>query len=652
MKGKSLLKISALSLLLMGAVSPAMAQTPFKDNIAGNIGGTRFVVTTPASVSGVKKISYATWSAAASPTISNVEVAKAYDTLGATTLTSTLTGKFALIYRGGGITFSDKASRCKAAGAIGVIIVNNIPGDPVGMGATPSTFTIDIPVIMVSDVDGKAINDAVLASPGSVKVTLGTWNTGGTHDLGILPDYQAVAHARNIPLHQLTGSAGTKAYKRYIGGAVANYGAATETGITVTDSIFWTPSASSSETFVTAHSYSVPSISVADSIKFGFGTGSFELPVPTTSGKYTHRHSMTYSNTDAFPQDNVATTYDYVNDSIFCKGGYDYTNARPSYSIGIRPGTTTPTDFVMGNLFYVRNGGYFARKAQFYLQHDTNPTLDAFSTLVYLMKWTDGVNAPGKTGAVKDSFVSVNELEIIAAGGKSFNNLDTSGRVINVDLLDPNSSAAKLMTVDDNSWYFLAVDVPAPLFMGMDESQSFFTRGYAQWLNGGAVLNAPIEETFGGSGFVNSSSTGFGNFNDFTADDNNFVGPFPFSGSLMTMDSVFFDRYNQIPALAFVMSKNTKTSIGETAKSIGKTSVYPNPAVGEQITVEVALDKMNKTVLYSLVDISGRSVFKETHNNVMNEKFQIPVKNIPAGTYIFIAAGEEGSSVHKLVIQH
>lgn len=652
MKGKTLLKISALSLLLMGAVSPVMAQTPFKDNIADNIGGTRFVVTAPSTVSGVKKISYATWGAAASPTISNAVVAKAYDTLGAATLTSSLTGKFALIYRGGGITFSDKASRCKAAGAIGVIIVNNIPGDPVGMGATPSTFTIDIPVLMVSDVDGKMINDAVLASPGSVKVTLGTWNTGGTHDLGIMPAYQAGPHALNIPYHQLMGSAGTKAYKRYIGGAVANYGAATETAITVTDSVFWTPSSSTTETYVDKHSYTVPSISVLDSIRFGFGTGSFELPVPASTGKYTHRHSLAYSNTDAFPQDNVATTYEYVNDSIFCKGGYDYTNGRPTSSIGIRPNTSTPTDFVMGSLFYVRNGGYLARKAQFYLQHNTNPTLDAFSTLVYLMKWTDGVNAPGKTGAVKDSFMTVNELEIIAAGGKSFNNLDTSGSVINIDLLDPNSASPKVMKVDDNAYYFLAVDVPAPLFLGMDETQSNFVRGYAQWLNGGAILDAPIEETFGGSGFVNSSSTGFGNFNDFTLDDNNFVGPFPFSGSLLTMDSVFFDRFKQSAALAFVMSKNKPTAINETVKSIGKTAIYPNPSVGEQITVEVALEKMNKTVLYSLVDISGRSVFKETHHNVTNEQFNIPVKNVPAGTYIFIVAGEEGSSVHKLVVQH
>lgn len=652
MKGKSLLKISALSLLLVGAVCPSMAQTPFKDNITNNIGGTRFVVTTPASVSGVKKINYASWGGAASPTITDAVVAKAYDTLGAATLTSSLTGKFALIYRGGGVTFSDKASRCKAAGAIGVIIVNNVPGDPVGMGATPSTFTIDIPVLMISDVDGKAINDAVLASPGSVKVTLGTWNTGGTHDLGIMPVYQSGAHALNIPLHQLIGSAGTKAYKRYIGGAVANYGSATESGITVTDSVFWTPTSSSTETYVDNHSYSVASVSVADSIRFGFGTGSFELPAPTTKGKYTHRHRLNYSVTDAFPQDNVATTYEYVNDSIFCKGGYDYTNGRPTAAISIRPGTSAPTDFVMGSLFYVRNGGYFARKAQFYLTHDTNPTLDAFSAVVYLLKWTDGVNAPGKTGAAKDSFVSMSELEVIAAGGKSFNTMDTSGRVINIDLLDPNSSTPKLMVVDDNSWYFLAVDVPAPLFLGMDETQSNFVRGYAQWLNGGAILNSPVEETFGGSGFVNSSSTGFGNFNDFALDDNNFVGPFPFSGSLMTMDSVFYDRFKQSPAIAFVMSKNTAASIGETAKSIGKTSVYPNPALGEQITVDVTLDKMNKTVLYSLVDISGRSVYKETHTNVTNEKFNIPVKNVPAGTYILIVAGEEASSVHKLVIQH
>jgi hypothetical protein len=208
MNRKNLLKFVAFSALGLFASSSVIAQNPVKESIATNLGGTRFVITAPASISGVKKINYATWGAAATPTISNKVIEKAYDTLGASKLLNgtgpypSLMGKFALIYRGGGITFSDKVNRCVAEGAIGVIIVNNVPGDPVGMAATPTGSTVSVPVLMVSDIDGQAISDVIKTSPaGTVKLTLGTWNTGGTHDLGVLATYQASPHALNIPKH-------------------------------------------------------------------------------------------------------------------------------------------------------------------------------------------------------------------------------------------------------------------------------------------------------------------------------------------------------------------------------------------------------------------------------------------------------------------
>ena len=373
MKRINLLKIAAFAALGMFGNNSASAQTPMKENIAANLGGTRFVITAPSSVGGIKKINYATWGAAASPTISNVTVEKAYDTLGGATLLNgtgaypSLTGKFALVFRGGGFTFSEKVTRCITAGAIGVIIVNNIPGDPVGMAPTPAGSTVAVPVLMISDVDGQAISDVIkAAAPGAglVKLTLGTWNTGGTHDLGILAPFQAVPHALNMPLHQFAGSAGVEAYKMYTGGAIANYGTTTETAVTVNDSIYWTPTGGS-PSFVSVQSYTVPSISVADSIRFGFASASYSLPaLPTTTGKYEHKYSIKYSATDDFPQDNMTTITHYVNDSVFCRGNYDYTNKRPRVSIGIQPASGT-TNFLMGNMYYVKNGGYAARYMQF-----------------------------------------------------------------------------------------------------------------------------------------------------------------------------------------------------------------------------------------------------------------------------------------------
>jgi len=50
-------------------------------------------------------------------------------------------------------SFSQKVANAKAAGAHGVIIYNNVAGDPIPMAKTPG-FDDDIPAVMVSDVDG------------------------------------------------------------------------------------------------------------------------------------------------------------------------------------------------------------------------------------------------------------------------------------------------------------------------------------------------------------------------------------------------------------------------------------------------------------------------------------------------------------------
>jgi hypothetical protein len=650
MNKKTLLNVIAFSSLGLFATNSVLAQVnPLKESIATNLGGTRFVITAPTSISGVKKINYATWGATATPTITNRIIEKAYDTLGAATLLNgtgpypSLTGKFALIYRGGGFTFSQKVNYCIAAGASGVIIVNNVPGDPVGMGATPAGSTVAVPVLMVSDIDGQAISDAIKTSaPNTVRMTLGTWNTGGTHDLGVMTAYQAGPHALNIPLHQLTGSAGTEAYKHYIGGAVANYGSMNETGITVTDSVFWTPKAGTAA-YVTKNSYTVSSVSVADSIRFGFGTGTYELTPPTTTGKYEHKYSTAYGFADDFPQDNKTVITQNVTDSIFCKGSYDFVNARPNTSLGIRPGTATPSTFVMGNLFYVKNGGYAARKVQFSLSHQTEPTLvTAVSVSANIFKWVDGV------GGDKDSIMQSGELTGVGTAAKIFTTLDSSGRTLTLQFLDFNDPLKPVnVIVQDNSWYYVAVEVPAPLFIGVDEGLSFFTRGYAQWRNAGSIPGKLVNETATGLA-VSDNSTFFGNpLND--------AAPYPFSGNAYYIDSAFYDRFNEISSVALLMSSYKPTlSINNlaSANNFGSSSVYPNPATKGSITVDVALAQKSKNVVYRITDVLGKTIYSELHNDVQNEKFEINTANFASGNYYLMIITDNALDNKKITIQN
>ncbi|TNF28090.1 MAG: PKD domain-containing protein [Bacteroidetes bacterium] len=88
-----------------------------------------------------------------------------------------INGKIAVLYRGS-CEFGVKALNAQNAGAIGVILVNNEPGDvTMDMGAGVSGPAVTIPVVMVSANVGAAINAAV--NSGSARGVLGQFNGGG-----------------------------------------------------------------------------------------------------------------------------------------------------------------------------------------------------------------------------------------------------------------------------------------------------------------------------------------------------------------------------------------------------------------------------------------------------------------------------------------
>ncbi|HMU10995.1 MAG TPA: S8 family serine peptidase [Ferruginibacter sp.] len=71
-----------------------------------------------------------------------------------------LTGKVAVIDRGT-CFFVYKAKNAQDAGAIGVIIVNNTPGDPINMGSGDPSVIVTIPVISVTQQDGALLKNMI-----------------------------------------------------------------------------------------------------------------------------------------------------------------------------------------------------------------------------------------------------------------------------------------------------------------------------------------------------------------------------------------------------------------------------------------------------------------------------------------------------------
>ncbi len=98
-------------------------------------------------------------------------------------ITNVIAGKIALIDRGN-CNFINKAVAAQNAGAVGVIIANNVSGSPQSMGGTP---ILSIPCISITQSDGNLLKSALIA--GVVVATINTClanQIDGSFDNGII----------------------------------------------------------------------------------------------------------------------------------------------------------------------------------------------------------------------------------------------------------------------------------------------------------------------------------------------------------------------------------------------------------------------------------------------------------------------------------
>src|SRR5262249_32969385 len=88
---------------------------------------------------------------------------------GCSPIANNVNGKIALIDRGS-CNFTVKVKNAQDAGAIGVIVVNNVPDTPTpGISGTDDTITI--PVLLISQADGNKLRAA--AARGRAQATIG-----------------------------------------------------------------------------------------------------------------------------------------------------------------------------------------------------------------------------------------------------------------------------------------------------------------------------------------------------------------------------------------------------------------------------------------------------------------------------------------------
>lgn len=120
------------------------------------------------------------------------------DSLGCLQLTNAanIAGKIAVVYRGE-CQFGVKALNANLAGAIAVVIVNNVPGSPVGMAAGDVGDQVNVPVVMISADAGALLRSQIIA--GNVEAFIGNKLGLFVHDLGFFAEDIYLPNGNSIP---------------------------------------------------------------------------------------------------------------------------------------------------------------------------------------------------------------------------------------------------------------------------------------------------------------------------------------------------------------------------------------------------------------------------------------------------------------------
>lgn len=232
-------------------------------------------------------------------------------------------GKIAVLYRGA-CQFSEKAKNVQDSGAVALVIINNVPGAPVGMGGGNFNEVIDIPVVMISDADGALLRDSIMA--GGVEIFLGN-NTGlYAKNVGSYTRNVSSSNSYATPIEFAQSSAD---FNVQIGAWVYNYGNQEAVNALVSATIVRDGS-----TTVYDESSDGVNIAVGDSAFYTLPTYEEDTYL---SGLYTLTYTIVTDDTDEFPDDNEVVTSFWINEEgIYSKSTVDPENG-PVAGNGIRP---------------------------------------------------------------------------------------------------------------------------------------------------------------------------------------------------------------------------------------------------------------------------------------------------------------------------
>jgi hypothetical protein len=239
-------------------------------------------------------------------------------------------GNIAVVYRGS-CQFGQKATIAEAAGAIAVVVINNVPGAPITPAAGDYGADVTIPLVIITQELGAQLVAEMNANPGSVTAFLGNKTGFYANDVALYPKDYLVAPSTLVP-----NAIAQNASEFYVplGSWVYNFGYNDQTGIRMAVNI------TNDGQLVYADTSDAADLVVGDSIWFAmqdFSSSSY-------MGRYDISYSVLSDSIDDFVNDNARTASFTMSDSYFSYGALDEGELIPAADNYYRPSATS-TDY-------------------------------------------------------------------------------------------------------------------------------------------------------------------------------------------------------------------------------------------------------------------------------------------------------------------
>jgi hypothetical protein len=247
------------------------------------------------------------------------------DTIGGIVNGAEIDGNIAVIFRGS-CQFGLKAYNAQNSGAIAVVIINNVPGSPIGMAPGDVGANVTIPVVMITQQAGQELASQIAA--GNVTAFIGSKLNYYPNDIGMWPMDLMVAPSTRVP--SLIAQDSTE-FTVPLGSWIFNYGQNTQHNVTFSTTVEF------GGNIVYNQTASVDTLASGDSIWFdipNFNQGTY------AAGAYEISYSVTADSSDNFNADNSRSVSFTVGEEYFAYAELDSTSL-PVIDASYRPTDNT-----------------------------------------------------------------------------------------------------------------------------------------------------------------------------------------------------------------------------------------------------------------------------------------------------------------------